>query len=384
MKNTIQKKACAAAKESNVVPFEQDATFYLEKGMRHYQKNRLNKALLYFQKAVNVEPDNPFNHYNLACMLSKLGQLREANRVFLHIINKLDHNMTECYFLLAVNYGLLEEMEKSREFLRHYLQAAPEGEMALEAKELLQAFEEDEEWGQLPSYSERDLYLEGILEAATFEEICFLFSSNKEFRRALNNSLYNGSDDMIEKVLAVYEKIGGDTALQVLRKYVANPWIKERLRQLGLMTLKNLGEKKARIFINGELTEIDLSQYPLHIPNWRPEWQQVMECTINNMRHSNCYDEGFILDVQAIWHDFINTVFPETPRIAKVEAWAAALEYSLARFHFLNLTQKDLAAEYGVSRASISINYQKIEKALNLSEKAYQNMFSYLNGDYEE
>ncbi|NLZ38304.1 MAG: hypothetical protein GX893_01675 [Firmicutes bacterium] len=384
MKSYSRKKARFDDKECNVVPFEQDAAFYLQKGLQHYQKNRLNKALFYFQKAVSVEPDNPFNHYNLACMLSKMGQLKEANRIFLHIVNKLDCNMAECYFLLAVNYGLLEEMEKSCEYLRYYLQIAPEGEMAREAKELLLAFEEDEQWEPLPSYSERDFYLEGVLQAATVEDLKILFSDSKEFRRALLKCLYSGPDDMTEQVLLVYEKIGSEAARKVLRKYAANPWIKERFRQLALAVLKNLGEKKVRLYLAGKFTEVDLNEYPLQTPYWRPEWQQVVECTVGNMRHRNCYDEGFILDVQAIWHDFINTVFPETPRITKVETWAAALEYSVARFHFLNLTQKELAAEYGVSCASISNNFRKIEKALNLIDKAYQNILHYLYGDYEE
>src|SRR5690554_3815032 len=82
---------------NKVVPFQRDAGFYLKKGMFHYRKNRPEKALFYFQKAVSADPADAFNHYNLACMLSKIGRLHEANRIFLYILHELDPEMTDCY-----------------------------------------------------------------------------------------------------------------------------------------------------------------------------------------------------------------------------------------------------------------------------------------------
>lgn len=375
----------AAAGINNVVPFERDAGFYLQKGMFHYQKNRLDKALLYFQKAVSVEPRNPFNHYNLACMLSKMGRLKEANRIFLHIISELDRNMPDCYFLLAINYGLLEDLKKSREYLMRYLQADPEGELSYEAMELLDALDEDICIDELPAYAERDLFMERILKSGNSEELSKLYNSHSGFRSALNNRLYHGSDEFKEDILRFYGAFGGDAARRILREFVKNPWVKERFRQLALLELKNLGERgELQIFCGGELKDVDLEQYPLRMPVWRREWQQVVDCAMNNMRKSNCYDEGFFDDVQAIWLDFINTVYPATPKITKVQTWAAALEYSLARFHYLNLTQKELSDEYAVSTASISSKFQVINNALNLDEKAYRNMITYLKGEYEQ
>ena len=69
-------------------------------------------------------------------------------------------------------------------------------------------------------------------------------------------------------------------------------------------------------------------------------------------------------------------------RIVKVNS-AAALEYSLARFHFLGLTQKELAAEYGVSCTSISGNFKRINEALLLEEKAFQNMLAFFKRELE-
>jgi tetratricopeptide (TPR) repeat protein len=374
----------SVANSGNVVPFERESGFYLQKGMFYYQKNRPEKAIRFFQKAVAVEPKNPFNHYNLACMLSKLGQLREANCIFLHIIHELDESLSDCYFLLAINYGLLDDLDKSREYLMRYLQVEPDGDMSYEASELLDAIDEDVSFDELPAYTERDLYMDRILAGGSAEEIQKLFFSSKGFRKALNNRLYHGSDEFKEDVLRLYGALGGEASRKVLLEFVKNPWIKERFRQLALLELKNLGEPKiVQIFLDGELREVNLETFPIKTPVWRHEWQQVVDCAMRNMRKSNSYEEGFFEDVQAIWLDYINTVYPEVPRITKAETWAAALEYSLARFHFLSLTQQELAGEYRVSKASISNKFQQINKALQLDEKAYRNMLVYLKGETE-
>ncbi|MBS4031108.1 MAG: hypothetical protein KGZ63_06790 [Clostridiales bacterium] len=377
----VKRKESRLEQKSKVVPFERDAGYYLQKGMFNYQKNKLDKALLFFQRAVGAEPRNPYNQYNLACLLSKLGRLKEANKVFVHIVSVLDSSMADCYFLLAINYGLLEDLDKSREYLQRYLQAEPDGEMSYEAVELLDAMDEDSVYDNLPAYTEKDVLMERVLSSGSSEELNNLYVTSAGFRQALNNRLYHRSDEFKEDILRFYGVLGGDGEKKVLFDFVKNPWIKERFRQLALIELKNLGESgTVQVFLSGELKEMDLACYPIRMPVWRKEWQDVVDRAIENMRHSNCYDEGFFDDVQAIWLDYINTVYPETPTIRKVETWAAALEYSLARFHYLDLTQKELAEEYLVSPGSISGKFKEINSALLIDEKAYRNMVAYLKG----
>lgn len=378
----VKRKGQRLEKKSKVVPFERDAGYYLQKGMFNYQKNKLDKALLFFQRAVGAEPRNPYNQYNLACLLSKLGRLKEANKVFVHIVNVLDSSMADCYFLLAINYGLLEDLDKSREYLQRYLQAEPDGEMSYEAVELLDAMDEDSIYDNLPAYTEKDVLMERVLSSGSSEELNNLFATSAGFRQALNNRLYHSSDEFKEDILRFYGVLGGDGAKKVLFHFIKNPWIKERFRQLALLELKNLGESgTVQVFLDGQLKEMDLACYPIRMPIWRKEWQDVVDRAIENMRQSNCYDEGFFDDVQAIWLDYINTVYPETPTIRKVATWAAALEYSLARFHYLDLTQKELAEEYRVSPGSISGKFKEINAALLIDEKAYKNMVAYLKGN---
>jgi len=91
-----------------VIPFNQEALYYTRMGTYYNSKNKLSKALLFLQKAIEIEPDNPLNHYNLACLLSKTNRLEEANQIFKHIVQNMDAELSECYFFMAVNYGLMD------------------------------------------------------------------------------------------------------------------------------------------------------------------------------------------------------------------------------------------------------------------------------------
>lgn len=383
MKDAPGKTAGSQSPAGKVLLLPAHAVYYLQKGMFYYQKNKLDKAYLYFKRAVELEPDNSYNHYNLACLLSKLGRLQEANRIFEKIVLTMDNSVPECYFLLAINCGLLDELEKSRDYLRRYLTVNPDGEMADEARELLDALEGGTFVAPPPPYTQRDLLLENTLRHTMKEELLGYYAHDSNFRIILNDHLYRGPDSFKEEILRFYGRRGDEASKKALRDFIRNPWIKERFRQLALLELKSLGESgKIEIFAGGTLQDVELDNYPLKMPAWREEWQQVVNCARENMRRSNYYDERFFEDVQAIWLDFINTVYPAAPRISRPETWAAALEYSLARFHCLSLTQKELAHEYGVSQAGISARFREINEALGIDRKAYQNMLRYLDHEY--
>jgi hypothetical protein len=360
-----------------IIPFVQDSNYYFQKGSYYHQKNKLPKALLFLKKAIEIEPDNAHHHYNLACLLSKTSQLKEANRIFRHIVKNLEPEMTECYFLMAINYGLMEDLSKTKLYLRKYLQFNTEGEIAEEARDLLLAMEEEDNYDYEFTNQDNDALEQAIsgLSDAQFQERF----QEKSFRLALQWGLYQGSDGLKERIIRFYGTVQDMKADACLKEYVISPWVKERLRQIALMELKNKNpDGNCRVYSDGRITEIDLSNYPFLAPVWRDEWQAVLDCVFENMRKSPYYGEEFFEDIQAIWLDYINHVYPNMPRIGKAQAWSAGLEYCLARFHFLGLTQKDLARDYGVSPGSVSRTYKLINRMLHIDQKAYRNMLSFL------
>lgn len=366
---------------AKIIPFEQDSNYYFQKGSYYHQKNKLSKALLFLKKAIEIEPANAQNHYNLACLLSKTSQLKEANQIFKHIVRNLNPELTECYFLMAINHGLMEDLTKAKQYLLKYLQVSPDGEMAEEARDLLMAMDEDDdeftEFNHTLSVQESEA-LEQAISCLSDDQLQEQFE-DENFRQALQWGLYQGNDFLKEKIIRLYGKMHKAETDSTLRDYVISPWVKERLRQIALLELKNISPAgNCRIFTGGRIVEVNLCNYPLLGPVWKEEWQEVLNCTFENMRKSAYYGEEFFEDVQAIWLDFINNIYPNMPRIVKPQTWAAALEYCLARFHFLSLTQKELAGEYGVSLDSIRRKYKQINQVLNIDQKAYRNMVTFL------
>ena len=361
----------------NVLSFNQGASFYASKGAYYSQKNNPRKALRYLQRAVEAEPDDPLNHYNLACLLSRLDQLQEANAIFRHIVKNMDPELSECHFYMAVNHGLMEDLPAAKRCLLKYLHETPEGEMAEEAEDLLIAMEDGDDmeiYNRSLSADEHEAMLELIddLKKVQFKRRLL---EEKGFRKALHWGLYQGGGTLKEAIIRLYGELQCDMAQHSLQRFVANPWVNERLRQVALQELKRIdSDGSCRIYWDGEFKQVSLRELKQPSPTWESGWQQVLECVLGNMRRSAYYSQDFYNDVEAIWFDYLNRVYPKGPKIKKPQTWAAGLEYCLSRFHFLGLTQKDLAAAYGVSPDSVRRKFADINSVLEIDRKAYRNM----------
>ena len=287
-----------------IVPFIQSSTYYFEKGNHYFQRNKLDKALLFYKKTVEIEPENSLYHYNLACLLSRMSHLEKANKIFSFIVNKLDPSLTGCYFLMAINYGLMDEVDKARYYLNLYLQVSPQGEMAEEAEDILFALSEEDR-DLLPARG-GEIPITRVI-CVEEEELLQRYRENQSMRYVLWQALYQRNEQVVEKAIRLYSLLGDPEGKENLLEFVRNPWIKQRLRLKALLELKNMGVKGlVCVFMEGSLREVDLSYYPLLAPRWLQPWEDVLERTLENMRLSQCYNEHFYEDVQAIWIDFLN------------------------------------------------------------------------------
>lgn len=362
-----------------VIPLTQDLNYYFQKGNYYHRKNKLSKALLFLKKAVEIEPGNAKSHFRLACLLSQSSRLREANRVFRHVVKNLDPGLTECYYLMAINCGLMDDMDKARHYLQEYLQTSPEGEMAEEARDLLLVMEENdlEDYTSVFTRQENET-LEQLLSTLDHSGLLEKFA-DAAFNSLLQKALYQGNDSLKQKIIYLCGWARNDAGSVLLKGFVANPWIKERLRQLALLELKEmLPQGRVQVFSEGQLVDLDLADHQLSAPVWQNEWQEVLDCVQNCMSRSAYYRDKYFEDARAIWFDFINEIYPNMPRIIKPETWAAGLEYCLARFHLISQTQEQLAQLYGVSISSVGRKYKQIDKYLKIEQKAFRKMLALL------
>lgn len=121
-----------------VIPLKMDATFFFERAVQSLDRFRYDKALKYFRRAVEYEPDNPVNHCNMAGILSELGNYAESNRVLQHVLDSVDPSMTECYFYMANNFANMEDFEAAEKALVHYLEHDATGQFIDESEEMIE------------------------------------------------------------------------------------------------------------------------------------------------------------------------------------------------------------------------------------------------------
>src|SRR6185437_6364197 len=104
-----EKKMLPESHRKKIIPIQLDATFFFERAVRSLDRFHYDKALKYFRRAVEYEPDNPVNHCNMAGILSEMGQYEESNKILTHILTELEPSMTECHFYKANNYANMEQ-----------------------------------------------------------------------------------------------------------------------------------------------------------------------------------------------------------------------------------------------------------------------------------
>ncbi|WDM22257.1 tetratricopeptide repeat protein [Paenibacillus polymyxa] len=121
-----------------IIALRFDASFFFEKAVRSLDRNHYDKALKYFRKAVEYEPDNPVNHCNMAGILSEMGDYAGSNEILSSVLSDVDSSMTECYFYMANNYANMEQFEEAEKALITYLEEDEEGQFLDEAEEMME------------------------------------------------------------------------------------------------------------------------------------------------------------------------------------------------------------------------------------------------------
>lgn len=123
---------------TKIIPIQWDATFFFERAVRSLDRYHYDKALKYFRRAVEYEPDNPVNHCNMAGIMSEMGNYEDSNEILKWIIEELDPAMTECHFYMANNFANMEMYESAERSLVRYLQEDADGQYLDEAEDMME------------------------------------------------------------------------------------------------------------------------------------------------------------------------------------------------------------------------------------------------------
>jgi tetratricopeptide (TPR) repeat protein len=125
-------------KNGQVIPFMQDGGYFYKKGIEAYQKQSVDRAIQFFERAISIEPEEPVFICQLAIVLSEEGNYEASNDWLYKIKNEIDSSMSECYFFLANNLAHLGDFENAKINLETYLDIDEDGEFAEDAESLLE------------------------------------------------------------------------------------------------------------------------------------------------------------------------------------------------------------------------------------------------------
>lgn len=133
-----EKTTVTKTRQPKVINLQMNATFFFERAVQSLDRFHYDKALKYFRRAVEYEPNNPVNYFNMAGILSEMGDFAQSNTVLRQILDDLDPGMTECYFYMANNYANMEQFEQAEQALVRYLEEDAAGQYLEESEELME------------------------------------------------------------------------------------------------------------------------------------------------------------------------------------------------------------------------------------------------------
>lgn len=174
--------------KAQIIPFIQNGDYFYHKGIIAYRKKEFHKAVLFLEKAIELNKDNASFHCQLAAILAEDGKYEKSNEILKAIIASLDKDMNECYFFMANNYAHLGLFDKAEEMANYYITRCPEGEFYQDTctlLELLQFEKDDDEW---EGFGEEEMLIIRHDKACTFLENCQYDLAINEFNEIIKEN----------------------------------------------------------------------------------------------------------------------------------------------------------------------------------------------------
>jgi len=170
------------------------------------------------------------------------------------------------------------------------------------------------------------------------------------------------------QVIQAFGLIGDNEVREALTDFIADANEDDYLKRAAIFVLRNMGVKEPlNAHLGGETRIIKDAAFGLNLPTWEAKWQAVIELAHRNM-HGR-YDLIEQHDLETMWIEFLTRVYPNVPRITKVEGWAAALEYLTAKMYHRAISYHEVAARYQASVSTIRKNVKLIDEVCGLKDK---------------
>ncbi len=128
-----------------VIPFQQNAEFYHQRGIKYLSEEKLERAEQYLRKAYEMEPDRSEYMLSFAEVLHRMRMFEDSLAVLLVSLGGTEEASGEVLFGIASNFMGLEEFFAAKQCCRICLDREPNGPYADRALDMLELMEDEPE-----------------------------------------------------------------------------------------------------------------------------------------------------------------------------------------------------------------------------------------------
>ncbi|MCG7408831.1 tetratricopeptide repeat protein [Paenibacillus sp. ACRRX] len=339
-----------------------------------------DKVQLLIGMLTKTEPFHREHAFKLATTMGILGEHAEAYRHLKRIVTKSSMREPSVYHYAAVAACHVERYDEAARWWASCRRLDPQSGIATYYLEQLQQARPGEAWQVMPSYHYRLPYDEASRRhrhAAQVSDTTSTWNEDTEggteagweqqvktdplVRSSLFWALRFGELEIKLQALEAMSLLGDDEAKGALRALLTDREQETYVKQLCLYVLRRMGVQESLDVLIGDETIHVSSAYLLQgPPEWQPEWQLVINMLRDQM--GDHYELFIIHDAEVLWVQFIDAMYPDTPRMLKPDAWAAAIEYVTGKLHDKKVSFQDVANRYGVTAATVSKYVKRIEE----------------------
>lgn len=227
-----------------VLPFEQDADFYLRMGQKYEDTGDLPRALQYIKRAYKKSPTSVETALSLAVLYNHMQRFEDSTRVLMCMGN-YTQLPSEALFGLAGNFMSLNEFDAARRCIEQYLTAEGDGPFSEEALDYLDLLDDPDELAdQLGLDEGEDVELVNSLRNAHNLHACHKDKEAHEYLMGLKES-YKDSQ-LLALELALTELCLADYATAEQRLFELMKRDSRSVRARCLMALLYLSTKRKK------------------------------------------------------------------------------------------------------------------------------------------
>jgi tetratricopeptide (TPR) repeat protein len=327
----------------------------------------LEKLVILLRKTFPYQHDHVFK---LATTMGILGEHTKAYHLFKRLLKAGEDGYDPCLHhytaVSACNIGKFAEAE------RHWRQVEkldPGTEISKFYLDQLRNRKDDDKLLSTLSYHYHLPFEEQfrVLEKSS-QGIPEQLKKDPLIRSSFFWALRHGDMDTKLQVIQAFGFIADNEVKDALRAFILEPQEDDYLKKVAIFVLRSIGVKEPLFaYLGDKRITVQAAPYTPNLPVWETKWQAVLEITLRNMQKR--YDMIQQHDLEILWVEFLTRLYPATPKIAKAEGWAAALEYLIAKMHRRAISYQEVAARYGVTVSTVAKNVKQIDEACGLKEK---------------